>query len=86
MGPLPVEVYSAAAVRAMDRRAIDAHGIPGYVLMRRAGDAAFDALRRHWPAARTVAVLCGTGNNAGDGYVFARRARAAGLDLRVIAV
>ena len=86
MGPLPVEIYSAAAVRAMDRHAIDAHGIPGYVLMQRAGDAALDALRRHWPAARTVAVLCGTGNNAGDGYVFARRARAAGLDLRVIAV
>ncbi|MBM4219679.1 MAG: NAD(P)H-hydrate dehydratase [Gammaproteobacteria bacterium] len=85
MGPLPVEVYSAASVRAMDRRAI-AGGIPGYVLMQRAGEAAFATLRRHWPGARSVGVLCGPGNNAGDGYVVARLARAAGLDVRVIAV
>jgi hydroxyethylthiazole kinase-like uncharacterized protein yjeF len=86
MDPLPAEVYSAASVRAMDRRAIETGGIPGYTLMRRAGDAAFATLRRHWPAARTVAVLCGAGNNAGDGYVVASRARAAGLEVRVIAV
>jgi NAD(P)H-hydrate epimerase len=86
MDPLPVEVYSAASVRAMDRRAIEEGGIPGYDLMQRAGDAAFAAMRRHWPAARRVTVLCGPGNNAGDGYVVARLARAAGLDLRVVAV
>ncbi len=86
MDPLPAEVYSAASVRAMDRRAIEADGIPGRVLMQRAGDAAFEALRRHWPAAGAVAVLCGAGNNAGDGYVVARRARAAGLRVRVVAV
>jgi len=86
MYPLPVEVYSAASVRAMDRRAIEEGGIPGYELMQRAGDAAFAAMRRHWPAARRVTVLCGPGNNAGDGYVVARLARAAGLDLRVVAV
>jgi NAD(P)H-hydrate epimerase len=86
MDPLPAEVYSAASVRAMDRRAIKSGGIPGYTLMQRAGDAAFGALRRHWPNARIVAVLCGAGNNAGDGYVVARLARAAGLDVRAIAV
>jgi NAD(P)H-hydrate epimerase len=84
MDPLPVEVYSAASVRAMDRRAIEG-GIPGYDLMRRAGEAAFAALHHHWPAARSVAVLCGPGNNAGDGYVVARLARAAGLEVRLIA-
>ncbi len=86
MDPLPAEVYSAASVRAMDRRAIEEGGIPGYVLMQRAGDAAFSAIKRHWPAAKTVTVLCGPGNNAGDGYVVARLARAAGLEVRVIAV
>lgn len=86
MDPLPVEVYSAASVRAMDRRAIEQAGIPGYALMQRAGEAAFASLRRHWPAARTVTVLCGPGNNAGDGYVVARLARAAGLEVRVVAV
>ncbi len=86
MDPLPVEVYSAASVRAMDRYAIEQAGIAGYTLMQRAGSAAFDALRCHWPGVSRVAVLCGAGNNAGDGYVFARRARAAGLDLRVMAL
>ena len=84
MDPLPVEVYSAASVRAMDRRAIEA-GIPGHVLMQRAGEAAFAALRGHWPAAKSVAVVCGPGNNGGDGYVVARLARTAGLEVRAIA-
>jgi NAD(P)H-hydrate epimerase len=70
----------------MDRHAIERAGIPGYTLMQRAGDAAFEALRLHWPGARTIAVLCGAGNNAGDGYVVARRARADGLAVRVAAL
>src|SRR5262245_20762859 len=86
MDPLTVEVYSAAQVRAMDRYAIDVAGIPGRTLMQRAGAAAFAALRRHWPDARRIAVLCGAGNNAGDGYVLARLARSAGYDLRLLAV
>ena len=85
MDLLPVEVYTAASVRAMDRGAIEQAGIPGYTLMQRAGEAALNSLRRHWPAARIIAVLCGPGNNGGDGYVVARLARAAGLDVRVIA-
>ena len=86
MDALPVEVYSAASVRAMDRRAIEAEGIPGYTLMQRAGEAACAAVRRHWPAARAIAVLCGPGNNGGDGYVVARLAQAAGLDVRTLTV
>jgi hydroxyethylthiazole kinase-like uncharacterized protein yjeF len=86
MDPLPVEVFSAASVRAMDRRAIEEAGIPGFELMQRAAVAAFAAIREHWPAAKRVTVLCGPGNNAGDGYLVARRARAAGLDVHVVAM
>ena len=86
MDQLPAEVYSAASVRAMDRHAIEQAGIAGYTLMQRAGSAAFDTLRRCWPGVSRIAVLCGAGNNAGDGYVLARRARAAGLDVRVAAL
>lgn len=86
MDPLPAEVYSVASVRAMDRHAIERAGIPGHALMERAGGAALDAVSRHWPGARTLAVLCGAGNNAGDGYVLARLARAAGLGIRVAAL
>lgn len=86
MESLPAEVYSAAQVRAMDRHAIEKAGIPGYRLMQRAGAAALDAVRRHWPGATRLAIFCGTGNNAGDGYVLARLARAAGFEVRVAAL
>ena len=86
MESLPAEVYSAAQVRAMDRHAIEKGGIPGYKLMQRAGGAALDAVRRHWPGISKIAILCGAGNNAGDGYVLARLARAAGLDVKVVAL
>lgn len=80
---LPHDLYRADQVRALDRTAIGQFGIPGRTLMERAGAAAFAALRRRWPAARRVAVLCGRGNNAGDGYVLARLAHEAGLEVRV---
>lgn len=79
---LPSRLYRAGQVRAMDRFAIETLGIPGIELMRRAGAAAFAALRGRWPEARTVSVLCGAGNNGGDGYVLARLALEAGLDVR----
>ena len=47
--------------------------------MERAGAAAFAVLRSRWPQARQIGVLCGGGNNGGDGYVLARLARLAGL-------
>jgi hydroxyethylthiazole kinase-like uncharacterized protein yjeF len=67
----------------MDRFAIDQLGIPGMELMRRAAAAAFAALRRRWPDARTLSVVCGSGNNGGDGYVLARLGVEAGMDVRV---
>ena len=68
----------------MDRCAIEEHGIAGATLMARAGRAAFDALRRKWPGAENILVLVGIGNNAGDGFVIARLAHAAGLSVRVM--
>lgn len=76
-------LYRAADVREADRRAIREHGIAGYELMGRAAAAALRALRAHWPRARRIRVICGAGNNAGDGYELARLACAAGLDARV---
>ena len=83
---LPTAVYSAAQVRELDRRAIEDCSIPGYELMRRAGASALESLLRRWPRARRVAILCGAGNNAGDGYVLARLAQRAGLLVRVFAL
>ncbi|MCP5419285.1 MAG: NAD(P)H-hydrate dehydratase [Gammaproteobacteria bacterium] len=83
MQNLPIELYRAAQVRELDRLAIEERGIPGYTLMSRAGKATFDALRRQWPQARRIAVLCGGGNNGGDGYVVAALATQNGLDVQV---
>ncbi|HET7371675.1 MAG TPA: NAD(P)H-hydrate dehydratase [Gammaproteobacteria bacterium] len=79
-------IYRAADVRAMDRRAMEEHGLGDGKLMERAGTAAFEALRRNWPAARRIAVVAGAGNNGGDGYVLARLARAHSLEAAVFAV
>jgi len=76
-------LYRAGQVRAMDRFAIDQLGIPGIELMNRAGAAAFAALCQRWPEARNVSVVCGSGNNGGDGYVVARLGIEAGMDVRV---
>jgi len=86
MHPLPAGLYTAAQVRALDRRAIEQFGLPGYELMTRAGHATLNALRRRWPEARSVVVCCGPGNNGGDGYVVARIARAQGLRVHAIAL
>ena len=76
-------LFRASQVRELDRAAIDDEGIPGAELMERAGVAAFHLIRRRWPEARRILVVCGQGNNAGDGYVVARHGREAGLDVVV---
>ncbi len=86
MSDLPVNLYRAAQVREFDRSAIEECGIPGATLMERAGRAAFEVLRAHWPQARRIAVVCGTGNNGGDGFVVARLGKQAGLDVCVLQV
>jgi hydroxyethylthiazole kinase-like uncharacterized protein yjeF len=77
-------LYTAAQVRELDHLAIEEAGIPGYTLMTRAGAACWQVLRDNWPDARRVSVVCGTGNNGGDGYVVARLAQAAGLQVQLL--
>ena len=86
MSDLPAELYTAAQVRELDRLAIERQGIPSLTLMERAGADALDALTGRYPGAGNLVVLCGGGNNAGDGYVLARLARQSGLEVRVIAL
>ncbi len=82
---LPVSLYSTAQVRALDAHAIETLGIPGYTLMKRAGEAALRYLRTRFPVAHRIVIVCGAGNNAGDGYVLGRFAQAAGLTVTVLA-
>ena len=82
----PGKVYTAAEVRQFDRTAIDTFGIPGISLMRRAGRAAFSTLQRRWPDCRAITVACGSGNNAGDGYIVAGMAVEAGIETQLLQV
>lgn len=72
---------TAAEMREADRRAIEEIGIPGAVLMYNAGRAVFSEI-----LGGPVGVVCGKGNNGGDGYVVALLARAAGVEVRVVAL
>jgi hydroxyethylthiazole kinase-like uncharacterized protein yjeF len=83
MQTLPTKLYRTEQVRELDRLAIEQHSIPGLELMRRAGQAAFEVMRKRWPQVRCVGVFCGSGNNAGDGYVVARLALQEGLEVTV---
>lgn len=76
-------VYSVQGVRDIDRAAIDGAGIAGYALMTRAARYAFDVARAEFPGSGRWQVLCGGGNNGGDGYVLARLAHEAGIGVEV---
>src|ERR1700692_2837431 len=77
--PLP----DAAQQRVLDQWAIEERCIPGIELMERAGAALARVTDEVAPSGRVV-VVCGKGNNGGDGYVAARRLRAQSRDVRVL--
>ena len=72
-------LWPADAVRELDRRTIEDAGLPGIALMEAAGARAAALVRERYPEARRVAVLCGPGNNGGDGFVVSRHLHEAGV-------
>lgn len=69
-------VYSRASVLAIEERVIDGNSEIAFELMKRAGAAAYRVMLEEFPDATRIQILCGSGNNAGDGYVFAALAQA----------
>ncbi|HSP58559.1 MAG TPA: NAD(P)H-hydrate dehydratase [Halomonas sp.] len=76
-------LYRADQVRELDRRTIAA-GIEGFALMQHAAAAAWQGLKARWPGVHSISVLCGGGNNGGDGHVLAALAAAEGLTVQRI--
>lgn len=75
-------LYTSDQVRRIDQQAI-ACGISAYSLMQRAAAAVLRAIAQRWPHSSRLLVICGAGNNAGDGYELARQALAAGWQVQV---
>jgi len=80
----PFAFYSNAALRELEQRAQRVAGMDEDTLMRRAGQAAWQQLLHMWPQAHRITVLCGPGNNGGDGWVLAAHALESGRDVRVV--
>lgn len=78
---LHAPLYVNAQIREIETRAFEK--IPPGELMERAGKAAFDFMLERWPLSERIVVVCGPGNNGGDGYVLAKYARQAGLTVQI---
>jgi len=77
----PPRPLTREEVREVDRRAIEELGVPGVVLMENAGRGLAEAIARR---GGVPTIVCGTGNNGGDGWVAARHLRLAGVTPRLI--
>jgi hydroxyethylthiazole kinase-like uncharacterized protein yjeF len=80
-----MKVLTAEQMREVDRLTTDRYGVPSLQLMENAGAAVADYLSQAFPdlSTRGILVLCGKGNNGGDGFVVARRLRERGAPPRV---
>ena len=83
MEPWLAPIYDAAGMRAVDRWAIEEVGVPSLELMENAGRAVADAVGELAPEG-PVRVVCGKGNNAGDGLVAARYLAEAGFEVEAL--
>jgi NAD(P)H-hydrate epimerase len=79
-----MEILTSAEMGAADRRTAEQFGVPLVELMENAGTAVARFCLRRYPAARRVVVLCGKGNNGGDGFVAARVLAVAGVGVAVL--
>jgi len=71
---LPHDLYTAKQTRELDLLITEQYNVSTAKLMARAGSAALASIKNHWPQAERLLIVCGTGNNGGDGFELARQA------------
>jgi NAD(P)H-hydrate epimerase len=86
MQALPIDLYTADHTRALEQRVIEQLGISGGELMARAGKATLATIQHRWPLAKHLLIVCGMGNNGGDGYELARQAQEKGYQVTVLQI
>lgn len=86
MNHLSSTLYNKQQIRQLEDIAINELKIPAYTLMQRAGNAAYSCLREYWTESKNIAVMCGPGNNGGDGYIVAYLAKQQNKQVIVYAV
>jgi ADP-dependent NAD(P)H-hydrate dehydratase / NAD(P)H-hydrate epimerase len=79
-----MKIVSTAEMREIDSATSERFGVPSIALMENAGSAVARFVLSDYPRAERIGVVCGKGNNGGDGFVVARRLVLAGLALRMI--
>ena len=79
-----MKIVTAAEMRAIDRATSERFGVPSLTLMENAGTAVADFVLSNYPGARRLGVVCGKGNNGGDGFVAARKLLEAGREVRLL--
>ena len=79
-----MKIVSAAEMREIDRITSEKFGVPSLTLMENAGTAVAEFVLSEYPHAKRIGVICGKGNNGGDGFVAARKLRQADKDVRVL--
>jgi ADP-dependent NAD(P)H-hydrate dehydratase / NAD(P)H-hydrate epimerase len=79
-----MKIVTAAEMRAIDRATCERLGVPSLLLMENAGTAVADFVLGDYPGARRVGVVCGKGNNGGDGFVAARKLAEEGREVRLL--
>jgi hydroxyethylthiazole kinase-like uncharacterized protein yjeF len=79
-----MKIVTAAEMRAIDRASSERYGVPLLTLMENAGTAVADFVLSNYPGPRRVGVVCGKGNNGGDGFVAARKLQETGREVRLL--
>lgn len=79
-----MKIVSAAEMREIDRATSERFGVPSLTLMENAGAAVARFILAEYPLANRISVICGKGNNGGDGFVAARHLAESGRVVRVL--
>jgi hydroxyethylthiazole kinase-like uncharacterized protein yjeF len=79
-----MKIVTSADMREIDRVTSERFGVPSLTLMENAGTAVAEFALSAYPSAKTFGVICGKGNNGGDGFVVARKLHESGREVRVL--